>query len=138
MSAYIPVALQRQIRQQFGDRCAYCQSCEALMAVTFEIEHIVPQSAGGEAVPENLCLACPPCNRSKANRQSAIDPETGETIRFFHPQRDRWTDHFEWNQTFTELIPRSAIGKITIASLQMNRVQLVNARELWVEVDRHP
>ncbi|OUC16739.1 MAG: HNH endonuclease [Alkalinema sp. CACIAM 70d] len=138
MSTYISVTLQRRIRQQFCNRCAYCQSYEALMAVTFEIEHIIPQSAGGETVLENLCLACPPCNRSKANRHTALDPETGETVRFFHPQHDRWIDHFEWNQIFTELIPRTSIGKITIAALQMNRPQLVKARELWVKVDRHP
>ena len=40
MSGYVPVKLQRQIRKQFCDRCAYCQTSEALMAITFEFEHI--------------------------------------------------------------------------------------------------
>ena len=138
MSTYIAVSLQRQIRQQYCDRCAYCQSSESLMAVTFEIEHIIPQSAGGATGLENLCLACPPCNRNKASRQMGIDPETNESIRFFNPQTDRWLDHFQWNQNFTELIARTKIGKVTITSLQMNRLQLINAREIWVFVDRHP
>ena len=38
MSVYIPVKLERQVREKFGERCAYCQSSEALMAVTFEFE----------------------------------------------------------------------------------------------------
>jgi HNH endonuclease len=138
MSVYVPVKLQRQIRKQFCDRCAYCQTSEALMAITFEFEHITPQSIGGLTRLENLCLACPPCNRHKSNRQSAIDAETGEQIRFFHPQLDRWTDHFQWNDNFTQIIPRTSIGKITIDILRMNRPQLVNAREMWVDVGRHP
>lgn len=59
MSDYIPVDLKRQIRQQFNETCAYCQTAEYLTVTTFEIEHIVPLSAGGKTLLENLCLACP-------------------------------------------------------------------------------
>ncbi|MBD2694826.1 HNH endonuclease [Anabaena catenula] len=31
--------------------------------MTFEVEHIRPLSLGGEAIFENLCFACPSCNR---------------------------------------------------------------------------
>jgi hypothetical protein len=51
---------------------------------------------------------------------------------------DIWADHFEWNPMFTELIPKTPIGKITIKLLQMNRLQIMFAREMWVEVGRHP
>ena len=54
MSAYIPVQLQRQIRAQFRDCCAYCQTAEVLTAVTFEFEHIVPLAAGGQTKFESL------------------------------------------------------------------------------------
>lgn len=50
MSVYIPVAVQRLVREQFGDRCAYCQTAERLTATTFEFEHIQPRSEGGETV----------------------------------------------------------------------------------------
>jgi hypothetical protein len=59
MSVYVPIKLQRQIYARFGDRCAYCQTSEALMPVTFEFEHITPLSEGGKTVFENLCWACP-------------------------------------------------------------------------------
>src|SRR4029434_6530046 len=65
MSLYVPAALRRHIRARFLDRCAYCLTAEALIAATFEIEHIIPRSAGGETIFDNLCLACPTCNRSE-------------------------------------------------------------------------
>ena len=67
MSAYVPVDLQREVRAQFADCCAYCRTAEALTVVTFEYEPIVPQVSGGETVLENLCLACPTCNRFKSD-----------------------------------------------------------------------
>ena len=76
MSAYIPVALKQQVRQHFGYCCAYCQSAERLMAVTFEIEHITPLIKGGQSIFSNLCLACPTCNRHKGMKQIATDPQT--------------------------------------------------------------
>jgi hypothetical protein len=138
MSVYVPVKLRRQLREKFHDRCAYCQSSEALMAVTFEFEHITPLSAGGKNAFENLCLACPTCNRRKASRRSGIDPVTGERVDLFHPQNDVWCDHFSWNETATEIIPLTPTGKITIDFLQMNRRQIIIAREMWVDVGRHP
>ena len=68
MSVYIRVELQRQIRARFGECCAYCRTAEFLTAMTFEFEHIRPLSAGGETVFENLCFACPSCNRYKGDR----------------------------------------------------------------------
>jgi 5-methylcytosine-specific restriction endonuclease McrA len=63
MSTYVPADLRRRIRARFADRCAYCLTAEALVAAIFEIEHIIPRSVGGETVFDNLCLACPTCNR---------------------------------------------------------------------------
>ena len=48
MSAYVPVDLQKQIRDQFTNCCAYCHTAENLTVAIFELEHIVPLKAGGE------------------------------------------------------------------------------------------
>jgi 5-methylcytosine-specific restriction endonuclease McrA len=61
MSTYIPVELQQKIRTHFANCCAYCRTAEVLT-------HIQPRSAGGQTIWENLCLACPSCNRYKADR----------------------------------------------------------------------
>ncbi len=72
MSAYISVDLQREIRARFTECCAYCLTAELLTATTFEFDHIMPRSLGGETVLANLCLACPSYNRDKADRQNII------------------------------------------------------------------
>jgi hypothetical protein len=87
MSAYIAVELQHRVRQHFGNCCAYCRTAENLTAVTFEFEHIVPRSDGGVSEFENLCLACPSCNRYKSDLTVASDPVTQEPAGLFHPQR---------------------------------------------------
>ncbi|WP_096608067.1 HNH endonuclease [Calothrix sp. NIES-2100] len=82
----------------------YCRTVEALTATTFEFEHIVPRSAGGETVWENLCLACPNCNRYKADRQNIIDPVTEQVVPLFHPQLQLWKEHFSWNEDASMMI----------------------------------
>lgn len=54
MTSYISVELRERVRNSAGGRCAYCQSREELMGVTFEIDHIIPQSAGGATSFDNL------------------------------------------------------------------------------------
>jgi HNH endonuclease len=138
VSVYIRVELQRQIRDCFGECCAYCRTAEFLTAMTFEFEHITPLAVGGETVLENLCFACPSCNRSKGDRQTAVDPESGETLTLFNPQEQAWEQHFAWNEIGTEIRGVTAIGRATITSLHMNRPALVRARAMWVKLGEHP
>lgn len=138
MSAYISSAIRRQIRDRFANCCAYCRTAEALTVTTFEFEHIVPLSAGGATVFENLCLACPTCNRYKASRQTAIDPENQAVTPLFHPQQQRWTDHFAWNAEAMEVVGLTAIGRATVAMLKMNRPQMTRVRKMWVKLGEHP
>ena len=137
MSDYVSVELRRQIRAHFFNRCAYCQSSEALTVVTFEVEHIMPISLGGLTQFENLCLACPTCNRHKSNRIFGFT-EDGTESRLFHPQLDRWLDHFDWTVNGTLIVGLSDIGNATINLLRMNRPQLVEVRSLWGIVGKHP
>lgn len=138
MSVYVPVELRRQVRSYFRSGCAYCRSAESLSVVTFELEHIVPLSHGGKTEFENLCLACPTCNRHKADRVSGRLESDGDEVAFFHPHRDRWADHFAWSDDFTTLIGLSIIWKVTIDALRINRPQLVRVRRIWVATNEHP
>ena len=138
MTTYVPVNLQRRIRDRFGNSCAYCRTAERLTATTFEFEHITAQSAGGETTFENLCLSCPMCNRYKSDQMSAIDPLTLVSVPLFHPQQARWTDHFEWNDDYTEIVGLTPIGRATITALKMNRPQMVQVRRMWVVLGEHP
>lgn len=134
MSVYVPAELRRQVRQQFADRCAYCQTAECLTPVMFEIEHIEPSSLGGATALKNLCLACPTCNRFKSDRTLAV----GLSVRLFHPQKDEWAEHFQWSDDATELIGLTEIGAATIKLLQINRPQYARVRRMWVAMNEHP
>lgn len=138
MSVYIPSTLQRQIRERFSNCCAYCHTAESLTVTTFEFEHIVPRSAEGATTFENLCLSCPSCNRHKASHQTAVDPETQVATPLFHPQQQRWSDHFAWNADATEVTGLTAIGRATIAMLKINRPQMIRVRKMWVKLGEHP
>jgi hypothetical protein len=138
MSAYVSVDLQRRIRARFQSCCAYCRTAEALTATTFEFEHRIPLSIGGLTVFENLCLACPSCNRYKGDRLEVLDPQTRERVLLFHPQLQRWSDHFAWSQDCCELVGVTACGRGTIEALRMNREALVRVRRLWVKLGEHP
>jgi hypothetical protein len=61
-------AISQTIRDQIFDRdghtCVYCGSADG----PFHLDHIKPFSRGGPSTPENLCVACAPCNFAKRDR----------------------------------------------------------------------
>ena len=123
--------LRARVRELDQGACAYCRSPEELSVTAFEIDHIVPLSAGGANELDNLCLACTACNRLKGSRQEFIDSTTGAIAPLFHSRRQNWSDHFSWNQDRTEIVGLTPIGRVTIHALQMNRPPLVRLRRLW-------
>lgn len=137
MSA-IPPALQAQVVAQSNGRCSYCQSQQRVMGVTLTIDHIVPQSLGGETVLENLCLACWDCNLAKHDRVTAVDPQTGNVARLYHPLQQQWIDHFSWDEDGVMILGLTPTGRATIAALKLNRPQLIESRQYWVSVGWHP
>jgi hypothetical protein len=137
LSEYIAVEIRRKVRKRFEERCAYCQSRESLSVVTFEVEHIIPVSRGGQTQFENLCLACPSCNRHKSNRVSVLTSSGIET-RIFHPQLDVWLDHFDWSINGTIIVGVTDVGAATLELLKMNRPQLVEVRSYWRVLGMHP
>jgi 5-methylcytosine-specific restriction endonuclease McrA len=54
MASYIPVTLQQQVREDAGRRCGYCLSSDMVTGIPLEIEHLIPESAGGPTARENL------------------------------------------------------------------------------------
>ena len=138
MNAYIHVTLRRQIHDLDQGRCAYCRTPEELAVTTFEIDHVVPTSAGGATTLDNLCLSCPACNRRKSVRQSLPDPETGNLVPIFHPRRQSWEMHFTWSKDTTRIIGLTPPGRATVQALQMNRPRMIRLRRLWLRMEQHP
>ena len=55
--ADISDSLRQEVTDRARGRCEYCQT-QQVIVVSMEIDHIVPESAGGETTFDNLCLAC--------------------------------------------------------------------------------
>lgn len=56
--------LRQFVWQRDEGRCAYCGADNG----EFHVDHIVPVAKGGSNDPENLTIACAPCNMSKGDR----------------------------------------------------------------------
>lgn len=49
----------------YGEQDGLCSYCFAELDATCEADHFIPIARGGSNAPENIVLACMPCNRSK-------------------------------------------------------------------------
>lgn len=135
--ARIPDKLRQQVIERARGRCEYCQT-QQIIVVSMEIDHIIPESANGETILDNLCLACIGCNGFKLNFQTGIDPDTEQEILLFNPRTQHWNEHFRWDDDGLRVIGLTATGRATIARLRMNRDGVVNSRQRWAESGWHP
>jgi len=131
-------ASRNRLRKQFADRCAYCRSPLSLFVGSTEIDHIIPRSAGGTSTDDNLCLCCGWCNNRKSDRVTARDPVTARRVRLYHPQADRWHDHFVWDRTDLRLLGKTSRGRATIDALDLNNLEFIRCRRFWILAGWHP
>jgi len=82
----VPRELAERVASQAGHQCGYCRTQERIVGAAMEVDHIVPEAAGGPTEETNLWLACTPCNRHKSGRLDAIDAATGERTPLFNPR----------------------------------------------------
>lgn len=136
--ANIPKALRERIATQADRRCGYCHADERYFGTDFEIEHLRPESLGGQTVEENLWLACRECNGRKGNRVVVPDPVSGELVPLFNPRTQRWREHFRWAAKGDQLRGLTPVGRATIRALGLNRPKRVIARQFWVQAGWHP
>ena len=126
-------ARRKLVRKRASNRCEYCcvhQDQDPFFS--FHIDHIIARQHGGRTELDNLCLSCYRCNSHKGPNIASIDPKTDELVPLFHPRRDSWHAHFEWNGSI--LVGRTPIGRATVALLAVNNSDYVLLREsLMVE-----
>ncbi len=104
-----------------------------------EIEHIIPIARGGSDDESNLWLACPFCNRHKANKVEAVDPETGSAVRLFNPRTQHWFDHFRWDASGIFIQGLTPVGRATVEALKLSSdPDALVVREYWVLAGWHP
>jgi hypothetical protein len=134
----IPARLGRRVRRQARQRCGYCLCSEALLGMPMSFEHLIPHSAGGATVEENLWLSCRRCNEFKGTQTHADDPASGERVPLFNPRTQAWDEHFGWSADGAEVVGKTPCGRATVAALRMNNPEIVVARRLWVSVGWWP
>lgn len=138
MSEYIAVKLRNLVKKRADFHCEYCRIPEDFSPQPFCFEHILPKFAGGKTSAENLALACQGCNSFKATRTEFDDDLTNESVKLFNPRESKWTEHFIWNEDYTEIIGITAQGRATVKALKMNRLGLVNLRRVLYLTGGHP
>jgi HNH endonuclease len=114
--------------------CEYCCAPEAVFNLPFEVEHITPQSRGGETTEDNLALSCRSCNLYKADFVSALDEVAQQEVALFNPRRDTWREHFTIIAETGEIEGLSQVGRATVSRLRMNSEAQVSARRQWLRL----
>jgi HNH endonuclease len=134
----IPDRIRHQVRQQANALCEYCHASEQWQYVHFTIDHVIPLALGGTQILDNLALACFHCNRRKADKATAVDPDSGEEVLLFNPRRDVWSEHFIWSADGLRIVGLTPTGRATIAALALNREWAAHIRQADRVAGRHP
>lgn len=137
MSEYVPAELRRLIRDRAGHRCEYCLIHQDDAFLPHEPDHIIAVKHRGETIEGNLAWTCYVCNRAKGSDLASIDQTTGEIVRLFNPRTDSWGDHLELIKDGS-IEAKTAIARVTVALLSLNRPELLAIRELLAKSSRKP
>jgi hypothetical protein len=136
--AVVTESIRVQVSARAQRQCEYCRYFERYAPERFAVDHITPRSQGGSSNLNNLALTCRGCNEEKSDATTGIDPATGQSMPLFHPRNDIWDKHFAWSEDFTYIIGLTAVGRATVARLDMNREGCVNQREALRDLGVHP
>lgn len=136
---YIGAELRRLVARRAGYLCEYCLIREEDTFFGCEVDHIISEKHGGPTQEDNLAYACLFCNRNKGSDVASIVPGSEALIRFFHPRKDRWADHFCLGETDgITILPLTEIGEATIRIFGFNHPDRLLERQLLSEVGRYP
>ena len=108
------------------------------MNVTFEIDHILPETAGGLTVNGNLAFSCPLCNTYKGAQTRGRDHQSGRDFPLFHPRTEKLEPALSWAQNEQIIEGRTRTGRATIDALQLNNLNLLRLRTIWLAIGSAP
>ncbi len=130
--------IRQQVIAEAKQCCEYCRTQQRLIGMPLVIDHIQPTAAGGSDKRTNLAASCHRCNAFKSAKLQVPDPESGELMPLYNPRQQIWEDHFAWAERATKIEGLTAIGRATVAALQMNNTYVVESRKIWVPENWHP
>lgn len=123
--------MAERVRQRAAGRCEYCHLPQAFAVARFQVDHIIAEKHGGLTDFENLAWACLSCNMHKGPNVAGVDPVTDSVTPLFHPRRDQWNEHFEWNGAWLRGLTDK--GRSTVAVLEINHVDALQVRAALME-----
>jgi uncharacterized protein (TIGR02646 family) len=125
VSARTSKQLMEDLRQEFNNRCAYCET--SLAVGDGVIERVYPQSKYPELAtdPSNLVLSCRLCNIHKG---ATFPTDANGQPVLLHPRLDSYDEHFQIDAD-GKAVSLTARGAATIDVLGLNRPQLVDRRK---------
>ncbi|MDX2213905.1 MAG: HNH endonuclease signature motif containing protein [Oculatellaceae cyanobacterium bins.114] len=132
---YIPANLRLFVFDRAQGCCEYCLIPERMSLASHQIDHVIAEKHGGATIEENLALSCMLCNQAKGSDIASIDPETGNTVRLYHPRQDQWTKHFRFFPETGMIQPLTAIGRVTVQLLQVNRAGSLPVRHILAQAN---
>jgi HNH endonuclease len=132
----ITISLRAEVARRAELRCEYCLIREADTGFPHQVDHIISRKHGGLSVAENLALACLLCNRHKGSDIAAIDSDTGEVVRLFHPRRDKWLEHFQIDGEHVRSL--TDVGRVTVQLLKLNTLERLSERRLLQVLGAYP
>jgi len=124
-------ALRQLVQQRARGRCEYCRFPDEHAFYPFQVDHVIAEKHRGPTVEGNLAWSCYYCNTFKGPNIAGWIAEKEETVRLYHPRRDVWPDHFEWNGPL--LVGKTDIGRVTVDVLRINHPDAVAVRRLLLE-----
>ena len=63
-------------------------------------------------------------------------PPSDEYIRFYHPRKDNWREHFEIDGSL--ILPKTRIAEATIKILKFNDTDRLIERQIWLSANMYP
>ena len=126
--------MNSRLRQRVWERsdgyCEYCLLHQEFDLLPHHIDHVIAKKHQGADVDENLALACVNCSLAKGSNIAGRDSRTGKLVPLFHPRSHVWSEHFRWNGPV--IVGRTAIGRTTVAVLNMNRADRLALRQMLI------
>lgn len=106
----VSVNLREQVVRRAAGRCEYCRLAQQTQVATFPVDHVLPvTSVSGAAVP------------------------------LFNPRTHFWQDHFRWSEVDPAVLEGlTAVGRATIAGLELNHARHLEVRRWLIVLKIHP
>jgi hypothetical protein len=136
---YVSASLRREVIERAKNCCEYCLVSREDRLWPYEADHIIAEKHGGLSTSTNLCWSCYLCNGYKGSDIGSIDWDGSEQLTaLFHPRRQIWSDHFDFNNQTFRIEPLTPEGRVTVFLLKLNSDEHLVSRRLLTQLGRYP